>query len=122
MKLQSKQMLVCALAGFAAGCVNGIFGAAGGMVLIPALSLMGNIPEQSLFPMSVCVMLPVCILTVLLSGPVASLPWSPALPYLIGGALGGIGAGIWGHRIPVPWLHRIFGILILWGGLRYLWK
>ena len=122
MKLRSGQILGCILAGFAAGCINGIFGAAGGMVLIPVLGLMGKIPEDTLFPMSVCVMLPVCILSLLLNSPVAALPWSASLPYLIGGALGGIAAGIWGRRIPTQWLHRIFGILILWGGIRYLWQ
>ena len=121
MSLRSRQQLVSAVAGFAAGCVNGIFGAAGGMVLIPALAIFGKIPQEQLFPMSVSVMLPVCILTLLLSSPVGSLPWSASLPYLIGGGLGGLAAGIWGHRTPTLWLHRIFGIMILWGGIRYLW-
>jgi len=44
-----------------------------------------------------------------------------ALPYLIGSLIGGVGAGLWGKRIPVLWLHRILGVLILWGGIRYLW-
>lgn len=121
MKLQSRQTLGSILAGFAAGCVNGIFGAAGGIVLIPTLQFIGKIPEETLFPMSVSVMLPVSILTLYLSSPVSALPWSESLPYLIGGGLGGIAAGIWGRRIPMLWLHRIFGIMILWGGIRYLW-
>jgi Na+/H+ antiporter NhaC len=29
-------------------------------------------------------------------------------------------AGIIGKKIPVLWLHRILGVLILWGGIRYL--
>ena len=61
------------------------------------------------------------LLSLLLSAPVEELPWGPSLPYLTGGFLGGIAAGLWGNRIPVLWLHRIFGIMILWGGIRYLW-
>ena len=116
-----RHYLIGALAGLGAGIVNGIFGAAGGMILIPVLALLGRSPEESLFPTSVSVMLPVCVVSLLLSSPVASLPWSDALPSLIGGALGGIAAGLWGRKIPTVWLHRIFGIMILWGGLRYLW-
>lgn len=108
------------MAGFGAGLINGLFGAAGGMVLIPGLSAWAKIPEESLFPMSVWVMLPVCMLSLYLSRPAEGLPWQAALPYLIGGALGGILAGIWGKQIPTSWLHRIFGLLILWGGVRYL--
>jgi uncharacterized membrane protein YfcA len=48
------------------------------------------------------------------------LPLTTALPYLIGSALGGILAGLLGKRIPTVWLHRGLGILILWGGYRYL--
>ena len=115
-----KILLGCTAAGLAAGTVNGIFGAAGGMVLIPTLQLLAKIPEASLFPMSVCVMLPVCILSLLLSVPLPRLPWQDAWPYLLGSFLGGYLAAKLGRRIPLIWLHRIFGIMILWGGLRYL--
>ena len=41
--------------------------------------------------------------------------------WLIGSTIGGILAGQFGKHIPVKWLHRGLGILILWGGIRYLW-
>ena len=113
--------LGAALAGALAGMVNGIFGGAGGMVLIPLLGLWTNAEPESVFPLSVCVMLPVCVLSLWLSSRSAPLPWSDALPYLLGSALGGILAGRLGQRVPTLWLHRIFGILLLWGGIRYLW-
>lgn len=108
------------IAGLGAGLINGTFGAAGGMILIPCLSVLAGIPEQALFPMSVCVMLPVCLLTLTLSAQGKSLPWMEALPYLLGGCAGGVLAGLWGKHIPTKWLHRAFGLLMLWGGIRYL--
>ena len=110
----------CLAAGLAAGVVNGIFGAAGGMVLIPLLQLLARVPEKSLFPMSVSVMLPVSVVSLLLSSSLSSLPWLQSLPYLIGSLIGGCVAGLWGSRIPLVWLHRIFGIMIIWGGIRYV--
>ena len=109
-----------AAAGLLAGIVNGIFGGAGGMVLIPALTLWTDAEPESIFPLSVSVMLPVCGLSLYLSSRTASLPWSETFPYLIGSAIGGIAAGIAGRRIPPLWLHRIFGLMLLWGGFRYL--
>ena len=116
----SKKLLGCGAAGLAAGTVNGIFGAAGGMVLIPALQFFARIPEVSLFPMSVCVMLPVCAVSLLCSCPVSQLPWQEAFPYLLGSLAGGCLAGYLGKKIPLLWLHRLLGIMILWGGIRYL--
>ena len=39
---------------------------------------------------------------------------------LIGSGAGGILAGFFGSKIPTHWLHRLLGVLILWGGYRYL--
>ena len=110
-----------AVAGFLAGIVNGIFGGAGGMILIPALQILTNIKEDSLFPMSVSVMLPVCLLSLWLISRSAPRPWIDALPYLLGSVAGGVLVGLVGRQIPTLWLHRFFGIMILWGGIRYLW-
>ena len=113
--------LGAALAGVLAGMVNGIFGGAGGMVLIPLLGLWTKAEPESLFPLSVSVMLPVCMLSLWLASRQGPLPWGDALPYLLGSTLGGILAGQLGQRIPTRWLHRIFGAFLLWGGIRYLW-
>lgn len=112
----SNVLFIC-LAGLAAGGVNGLFGAGGGMVLVPLLTKTGLTAKQ-VFPCSVVIILPICIISLLLGG--GQIPWSTALPYLIGSAAGGIGAGLLGKKIPVLWLHRALGLLILWGGVRYL--
>lgn len=120
MRDKTKKLLCSGGAGLAAGTVNGVFGAAGGMVLIPALQLSKAVPEDALFPMSVSVMLPVCLVSILMSSPMAALPWAESWPYLAGSVLGGAIAGFWGQKIPLVWLHRILGAMILWGGIRYL--
>ena len=107
-----------ALAGLAAGTVTGLFGGGGGMVLVPLLSLFSDLEEDQIFPASICIILPVCLVSLGLGG---TLPLQEALPYLLGSGIGGILAGKWGQKIPVLWLHRGLGILILWGGWRYLW-
>jgi uncharacterized membrane protein YfcA len=113
--------LGAAAAGLLAGAVNGIFGGAGGMVLIPLLGLWTDAEPESIFPLSVCVMLPVCLVSLWFTAQAGPLPWSDALPYLLGSTLGGILAGRLGQRVPTLWLHRIFGAMLLWGGIRYLW-
>lgn len=108
-----------ALAGTLAGIVNGLFGAGGGMLLVPLLRSSGVFGEDEVFRASVIIMLPMCILSLAL-GTKGSLPWSEALPYLLGAIPGGLAAIVIGKRIRTLWLHRILGVLILYGGVRYL--
>lgn len=108
------------LAGIGAGTVNGLFGAGGGMVLVPLLSQATSLEEDAVFPASVSIILPICLVSLAFSFQPKTIPWSSAIPYLIGSAVGGVLAGFLGKRIPTLWLHRFLGVLILWGGFRYL--
>lgn len=107
------------LAGFAAGAVNGLLGAGGGMVLVPLLCAGSELKEQEVFSSSIVIILPICIVSLWVSCS-GSLPWSDAWPYLLGAIPGGLLAGLIGRRIPTTWLHRALGIMILYGGFRYL--
>ena len=109
-----------ALAGAGAGAVAGLFGAGGGMVLVPLLGLLVRMDDQDVFPASVSIILPICLTSILVTGLSVGIAWRDALPYLPGSALGGYLAGRWGRRIPTVWLHRGLGALIVWGGIRYL--
>lgn len=118
--MKKKSWLGMALSGLAAGAVAGLFGAGGGMVLVPLLTLLTPLEESEVFPSSITIILPICLVTLAVSAAVGTVPWQDALPYLFGSAAGGWAAGMWGRKIPVKWLHRGLGILILWGGYRYL--
>lgn len=107
------------LAGAAAGTVNGVFGAGGGMVLVPALRSGGEFPDRDIFRCSIVMILPMS-LTTLLTSSGGQLPWHQAWPYLLGAIPGGIAAATFGRRIPTKWLHRLLGAMILYGGIRYL--
>ena len=118
--MKKKPVLGAALSGAAAGTVNGLFGAGGGMVLVPLLTYLTDLKDEEVFPASVSVILPICLVSLLTSFQKGVLDWGAALPYLIGSAAGGVLAGLFGRRVPAVWLHRILGVLILWGGIRNL--
>ncbi len=109
-----------ALAGLCAGSITGLFGAGGGMVLIPLLTALTEVDEESLFPTSLSIMLPVCLVSVAGLSIAGGLAWRESVPYLIAGTAGGLLAGRCGQRIPTKWLHRGLGLVIIWGGVRYL--
>ncbi len=109
------------LAGLCAGAANGLFGGGGGMLLVPMLTKLSDFEERDIFPASLSIILPVCITSLTVTAFGQGIDWGSALPYLPGSALGGLLAGTLGKKIPVKWLHRVLGCLVLWGGVRYLY-
>lgn len=119
MKLSPKQGLIAA--GLCAGAVNGLFGAGGGMILVPLLTALTDLDEEEIFPASISIILPLCIVSLAFTFFHSGIPWADTGPYLVGSVAGGILSGLLGKKIPTLWLHRVLGVLILIGGVRYLW-
>ena len=118
--MRFKKHLGFIAAGIGAGIVNGLFGAGGGMVLVPLLTGLTDLEEDAVFPASVSIILPICLVSLFITFRADVLSWNVILPYLAGSAAGGILAGLIGKKIPTLWLHRLLGAFILWGGVRYL--
>ena len=115
-----KYSIILALCGAAAGAVNGLLGAGGGMILVPLLVASTDIEESAIFSTSVAIILPICVISLLATWNGAAINWEETALYLAGSAIGGFLAGKLGNKIPVQWLHRILGGLIIWGGIRYI--
>jgi len=108
------------LAGAIAGAVNGLFGGGGGIPLLVFLTKRTSLEEKKAFASCVAVILPLCAVSALfyyLRGGVSVLT---ALPYLIGGLLGGFIGGKLFRNVPNLWLRRIFALFLIYGAMRYL--
>ena len=90
------------------------------MILVPLLSMLTDTKDDQIFPTSVSIILPICI--IILFSRVTEIPamLTAAAPYMLGSIPGGLLAGFTGRYIPTKWLHRGLGLLIVWGGIRYL--
>lgn len=119
-RIKRKSSLGPIVAGLCAGAINGLFGAGGGMILVPLLSVLTDLEEEEIFPASVSIILPICLVSLYIFTKDGGFTFMDALPYMFGSGIGGICAGILGKRIPTKWLHKLLGGFILWGGLRYL--
>jgi len=107
-------------AGLLAGCVNGLLGAGGGLILVPMFSGVCGLEQKKALATSVAVILPLCIVSAffyLKDGLGVSLT-----PYLLGGIAGGFIAGKVFGKIPAGILRRIFGVMILYSAYRMLFK
>ena len=90
------------------------------MVLIPLLIHRNGLEEKRAFATSVCIILPISIISAMVYWFSTDLQFAAAAPYLLGGLLGGILSSKTFLKIPVKLLRRILALFLLWGGLRYL--
>ena len=113
-----KQRYKLLVAGAGAGLLNGLFGAGGGMVLVPLLIGWIGIEEKRAFATSVAIMFPLSIVSFILFCLRGENVWESALPYLLGGVAGGFVSAKIFQRISIVWLHRLFAGLLLYGGIK----
>lgn len=106
-------------AGLFAGLVNGLFGGGGGMVLLPSLR-KGGLPQKQAFATCVAIIFPICLVSASVFLLRTPFDFLTALPYLIGGAVGGSVGGKLFKNVSNVWLRRIFAAFMLYGGARYL--
>lgn len=113
-KKRTKYMIT----GLLAGVANGFFGAGGGLFLVPLFVGWVGLEQRKAFATSVAVVLPLCVAALVSYVRKGGVDLAMALPYLAGGLVGGLLSGRMFDKIPVIWLHRGFGLLMLYGGLR----
>lgn len=117
-----KKWIRYAITGAAAGFVNGLFGAGGGMILVPLLVKFCKVEDKKAFASAISIILPLCLVSIATYYIKNVFPLQAALPYLIGGLVGGTIGGILFKKVSVPFLHKALGLIILWGGLKLLWN
>lgn len=108
----------CIVAGVLAGALNGLFGAGGGLVLVPLFAQWLKMDEKHAFATSIAVILPLSIVSYALFCWRGGNVWQEALSYVIGGMIGCVLSIKLFRAISVIWLHRLFGILLLYGGIK----
>ncbi len=112
--------IAAAVTGLAAGFVNGLLGAGGGMILVPMLHLWCGLDEKEACATSVAVVAPMCALSAILYFAGGS-AWPPqTLWYCAGGLAGGFFGGLLLGKLPTVWLMRGFSGLMIVAGVRLL--
>lgn len=119
MKKPGQYLIIGSLAGIA----NGLFGSGGGLFLVPLFTKWSGLEQKRAFATSVAVIVPLSVVSLLVFLWRGRLDFTAALPYLIGGAVGGILSGCFFSKLSPTLLRRLFGVLLIYGGIRavFLW-
>ncbi len=115
-----KNRLKYIISGALAGGANGIFGAGGGMFLVPLFCRWLKIPEDKALATSLAVVLPISIVSGVVYLLRGGFELSKAFPFLIGGVVGGIIGGTVFKKLSPMLLRRALALFIIYGGIRSL--
>ena len=91
------------------------------MVLVPMLIYFGKLQDKQAFSSAISIILPLSLVSIAVYWSSAPLPVQTAWPYLLGGLAGGLAGGLLFRRVSAHFLHKVLGLVILWGGIRLIW-
>lgn len=121
MKLFKNKKVLTAFSGLAIGAVNGLLGAGGGMLAVPLLKRCG-MEQKAAHTNAVAVILPICVISAGLYLYKGNVTVGDALSFVPSGIIGSL-LGTWIiKKISPLWLKRIFGVLMIYAGVRLLIK
>ncbi|MBQ9276143.1 MAG: sulfite exporter TauE/SafE family protein [Clostridia bacterium] len=118
-KLATKLALY-ALAGSVIGVVNGLFGAGGGMLAVPALIFLGGMAERRAHATAILVMLPLCICSGAVYVTSSAVDFAVLIPTAVGVVTGGILGAKLLKFLPENLLVIAFNFLVILAGLKMI--
>ncbi len=121
MKEIKNKKLLTAVSGISMGIVNGLLGAGGGMLAVPLLKKLG-FSQKSAHSNAIAIILPITLLSAVLYLSNGYVTIKESLIYVPTGLLGAVLGTYFLKKISPLWLKRIFGIFMVYAGVRLLIK
>lgn len=118
---KNKKKLKSALFGVAVGVANGMLGAGGGMIAVPALKKLG-LEQKEAHANAVAVILPIAAVSSIFYLLDGRMTLNDAIPFIPAGVVGSICATFLLKKISPVWLKGIFAGFMIWAGMRLLLK
>lgn len=108
--------------GIVTGLVNGIFGAGGGIIVVPSLVFLLGLEDYKAHATTISIILPITIISSLVYLINQSIPIKTSLLVILGGLFGSfLGARLL-QKVPVKVLRKVFGSLIIYTAIRMIFK
>jgi len=106
--------------GIVIGFANGLFGAGGGSLLVPALEKFKRYETHKAHATTVAVILPLSVLSAVVYTKGVDVDWHAVLWVSAGGVAGGLVGAKLLSKIAGKWLNILFGLFLATGAVRML--
>lgn len=104
--------------GFIAGIISGLFGAGGGMILVPAFSFFNKMNEKEARATSIFCILPLVIVSCIIYLKNEYINWNIGIKCAMGGIIGGIIGSLLLKKLNNQILNILFTIFLLYMSIR----
>jgi len=113
--------IFCYLGGLLAGILNGMLGAGGGMIVVPTLKRSG-LEGRNAHATSIFVILCLCVFSASMNLFSGKVEFADAVPYILSGVPGALVGTAILSKINQNLLKKIFGLFLIFAGLRMLFQ
>lgn len=104
--------------GVAAGFLNGLLGAGGGMAVVPILQ--NKIDIKKSHATCVAIILPMCIVSIIIYFINGRMTFHDASPFLIWGVIGSLIGTVLLSKLKPVFIRKTFAVLMLWAAYRLI--
>ena len=108
-----------AVLGTLAGAANGLFGAGGGMLVVPALTYAVGLDEKKAHATAIAVILPLSLLSFAVYTLKGTSDWGKALSVGVGVVAGGVVGALLLKKVPKKLLSFVFYGVMIYAGARF---
>lgn len=116
MKKRSRAIICGSCAGF----INGLFGTAGGTVIVVLFTRWLKLPQKQALASAVTIMLALSLISTIVYFNRISVNWPSAWWYIAGGFAGGAVGGKIFKNVNNGLLRKMFALFVIWAGVRGL--
>lgn len=106
--------------GFIVGVANGLFGAGGGTLLVPALEKFIKLETHKAHATALAVILPLSVLSAIIYIVGVPVNWPVVLSVSAGGMAGGYVGALLLNKLSAGWLHKLFGAFLAAAAVRMI--
>jgi len=115
-------ILITFIAGMFAGILSGLLGVGGGLILIPIMIFLLGMSQHTAQGISLLVIIPTALAGLWQLHKAKLIHYNLAFYLSLGAVLGALLSANFVHYIPADNLKRIFGIFVLFMGIRTIWS
>jgi len=108
--------------GLVVGLANGLFGAGGGTVLVPALERFKPLETHKAHATALAVILPLSIVSAVVYVWGVEVDWPAVGLVSAGGVVGGVLGAKLLNKLSAGWLNMLFGLFLAVGAIRMLFS